>query len=155
MQQGLVARTSGCKRYKHFGLIAVGLIAYTSAAKEPNSAPPIFRCEVQGSVVFSDRPCATASSTEIVLRPVNSYHNDATIGTSRAKTKTKVPHRPVKESESITAEAQRAKQRCQRLADQLVNIESTLRSGYSAKEGERLRERQRQLEQRRRTERCR
>jgi hypothetical protein len=154
MQQGIVTGACTRKLYKHCGFAAIGLIAYASAAKEPNSAPHIFRCEVQGSFVFSDRPCATAPSTEVVLGSINSYH-DAPSGASREQTKTKVPHQPAKEPEAITAEAQRAKQRCQRLADQLVNIESTLRSGYSAKQGERLRERQRQLEQRRRTERCR
>jgi len=154
MQQGNVGDICGRKLYKHRGLAALALIAYGSTAAASNSAPQIFRCELQGRPVFSDRPCASAPSTEVVLPTINSYHADAPQSRSGNSSKIKGQSRPAKEAESIAAEQQRAKQRCQRLADQLVNIEHTMRTGYTAKQGERLRERQRQLEQRRRTERC-
>jgi len=60
-----------------------------------------------------------------------------------------------RQSNSIAAEQLRAKQRCQRLADQLDTIHSKMNAGYTMQQGERLRERQRQLEQQRRTEQCR
>jgi len=149
---------------RHGLALGLGLIASACFAKDPIEVQRIFRCEVDGRIVFGDRPCVTVPSTVVVLGPTNSYHAVAHAAASPSTRKfagsddqsTGRSNGPsTGQSDAIAAEQRRAKLNCQRLADQLVNIENTMRSGYSGKQGERLRERQRQLEQRRRTERCR
>jgi hypothetical protein len=138
------------------GILGLGLIGSTCFAANPADAQRIFRCEFNGRTIYSDQPCATAPSTEVVLRSTNSYHAEtsAVVPPSTHKA-ARSDRQPTRQTDAIAVELQRAQLNCQRLADQLVNIENTMRSGYSAKQGERLRERQRQLEQRRRTEHCR
>jgi hypothetical protein len=156
MQRDAAKKIGRHKSGRRYGLAAgLGLIACACFAKDPENRR-IYRCEVNGRIAFSDLPCAAAPSIEVVLHPTNSYHADAPSALSRSERKFAASDgQSTRQSDAIAAEQQRAKLNCQRLADQLVNIENTLRSGYSAKQGERLRERQRQVEQRRRTERCR
>jgi hypothetical protein len=157
MQSGTVREEYRRSTFKRTCIAAV-LVVFASAgwADEQHGTQRIFRCEIQGKVTFGDQPCGAAPGTEIVLRPTNSFHIDAPNGESHRDSKPVAQdRRSVKQSESIAAEQQRELQRCQRMADQLVTIQSKLRAGYSAKQGEQLRERQRQLEQQRRTARCR
>ena len=137
------------------GLFCLGLIGASCFATDPVHAQRIFRCEAYGRIIYGDQPCVAASSTEVVLQPTNSYHADPAPVSPPTRKFVKSDVRTNREADAIAAEQQRAKLNCQRLADQLANIENTMRSGYSAKQGEHLRERQRQLELRRRTERCR
>jgi hypothetical protein len=157
MQKDAALKLERQKSTQRRGLaIGLGLISYACFAKDPVDVRRIFRCEADGRIIFSDQPCVMAPSTEIVLRPSNSYHSDRPAAELSSTRKIAASQgQSTRQSEAIAAEQQRAKQRCQRLADQLVNIENTMRSGYSAKQGEQLRERQRQLEQQRRTEHCR
>jgi hypothetical protein len=113
----------------------------------------VYRCTVDGKLTFSDRPCPSASDVmEIEVATVNSY---------RAPESTRTRFAPEKRTpaqsrdESIAAEQSRAKQQCARLRLQLDSLEEKLRSGYSAKEDRKLHERQRQLQERMRIERCR
>jgi hypothetical protein len=159
MQRDAAKKIGRHKSARRHGLaVGLGLIACASFANDPIGAQRIFRCEVDGRMVFSDLPCTTVPSIEVVLRPTNSYHAD-TPAVSPGTRKIVAPDQSTRQSDrqadAIAAEQQRAKLNCQRMADQLIHIENTMRSGYSGKQGERLRERQRQLEQRRRTERCR
>jgi hypothetical protein len=137
--------------------LAIALISGIGTAAEPAGAQRIFRCEVKGQTTFADRPCPEAPSTEVQLSPVNAYHAEAATGPVSRQAAKASPgrERASKSSGSIANEQQKEQQRCQRLADQLATIRSKMRSGYTADQGEKLRERQRQLEQQRRTERCR
>jgi len=157
MQRDAAKKVGRHKSGRRHGLaLGLGLLASACFAKDPTEVQRIFRCEVDGRIVFGDRPCVTVPSTEVVLGPTNSYHAVAPAAASPTARKFAASDdQTTRQSDAIVAEQQRAKLNCQRLADQLVNIENTMRSGYSGKQGERLRERQRQLEQRRRTERCR
>lgn len=144
-------------------IVAMAFIASAHAADSysvdrPPAAQHIFRCQMNGQSIFSDRPCAASGqSAEVVLTPVNSYHEDALPSHASHKSSTKASRREpsARQPASIAAEQLRVKQRCQRIADQLDTIHSKMNSGYTAQQGERLRERQRQLEQQRRTEFCR
>ncbi|HEY5757451.1 MAG TPA: DUF4124 domain-containing protein [Steroidobacter sp.] len=113
---------------------------------------PIYRCTDQGGTVYSDRPCAENAAPH-------------EIDDSRVTVYTPVPT----ESRAVTAkptEAKRAKAgrlpdpakheaTCAKLEQGLRDVRTKMRTGYGAKEGERLKERQRQLDRRRRTEKCR
>jgi hypothetical protein len=113
----------------------------------------VFRCSVDGRVTFSDRPCPNADVAEIAVSTANSYTPPES-----PRTRTAVPKRepaPARTDDSIAAERARAKQHCERLRFQLDSLQEKLRSGYTAKEDRKLHERQRQLQERMRIERCR
>ena len=116
----------------------------------------IFRCESQGRVTYSDTACATApDKTAVAAEQLNTYAAiDPPQKVGNAANVKRPATRPARD-DSIATEQLRAKQRCQRLADRLATIEVKMRTGYTAPQGERLREQRRQLEQQRRTEKCR
>ncbi len=135
------------------------LWAGSSYAETTSESRKVFRCQIDRQIVFSDRPCGSAvESTEVHLTANNTYRNSDSAPTP-AKTSRAPNHSASRSierlSNSIAAEQLREKQRCQRLSDQLDTIQAKMRAGYTAQQGERLRERRRQLEQQRRTERCR
>jgi hypothetical protein len=126
------------------------------AADSPGSHP-IYRCELNGGIVFSDRPCGPDTQTVQVAVPASNSYHDETYDRRSTRASTKQQSHVVRiprDGDSIAQEQLRAKLRCQRLTDQLETIEYKLRAGYTAQQGERLRERQRELERKRRTERC-
>lgn len=142
-------------------IMAVGLLAADDIAAQ--SPGKIYRCIVNEQIVFTDRACEGGEAgSEVELAPVNlssaataesSARSQASRKSNRASDRTS--DRAMAEQKSIAAEHARAKQRCDRLNDQLATIQARMRAGYSVREGERLRERQRSLEAQRRTERCR
>jgi hypothetical protein len=142
-------------------LLTLAFAPSAGFAAEPRGTQHIFRCEVNGQITFGDRPCADAPSVEVVLSPANFYHPDAkqaavpNLSPDRATKSPAKRERARSNTDSIAAEQARERQRCQRLADQLTSIRSKMRTGYTGEQGEKLRERQRQLEQQRRTEHCR
>lgn len=111
----------------------------------------IYRCEQNGVLTFSDQPCGrTAELHESSGFATNTYEaplahtQPPSPGVSRSGAKP-------------TQRAAKPKQRedsCARLEAALKKIRSTMRSGYSAAEGERLKERQAQLRARQRQARC-
>jgi hypothetical protein len=133
-------------------LIASLLVQTTVAALGEGK---IFRCVEQGTVTFRDTPCADSrSSEEVTLPPVNSFAATKSTGASAARTDKPASVRSDNEA-SIAEEQKRARQQCERLSEQIAAIETKLRAGYTAKQGEQLRERLRELERRKRSERCR
>jgi hypothetical protein len=140
--------------------LSLALIASAGFAAEPDGAKHIYRCEVNGQTTFADRPCANAPSSEVVLA-ANFYQPDANQAAAPNPTSDRPAKLPAKRervrgnTDSIAAEQAKERQRCQRLTDQLTNIRVKMQSGYTAKQGEKLHERQRQLERQRRTEHCR
>jgi hypothetical protein len=167
MQKGMTAglikgRTRLRRRIKCNAIVlSLALSAGAGFAGEPGGTKHIYRCEVNGQTTFGDRPCANAPSAEVVLTPANFYHPDAKQAgaptpTSGRTTKSLANRdRGRSNTDSIAAEQAKERQRCQRLADQLTSIRAKMQSGYTAEQGEKLRERQRQLERQRRTEHCR
>ena len=114
----------------------------------------VYRCTVGGVTTYSDRPCSPEAAP---------YQPD----TSRVST-----YDPPPVSQSTTpappARTSSARQRgsgrddqvrhaaaCERLHNGLREVAVRMRSGYTAKQGERLRERKAKLEQQRRAEKCR
>jgi hypothetical protein len=130
-------------------LVLAGL---TSQGRAADTAR-VFRCTVDGRVTFSDRPCPNADVAEIAVTPANSY--TPTEPARARSTQKKRESDPGRNDDSIASEQARAKQQCERLRFQLGSLQEKLRSGYSAKEDRKLHERQRQLQERMRIERCR
>ena len=110
----------------------------------------IYRCETPAGLVFSDRPCAPEAQI---------YEPDLS-GISVMESQVPKPTPVVKSVASPqvrVASGPAAPPKidaCLKLNEALRKIASTLRSGYSAKQGERLNERKRELEAKRRAQKC-
>jgi hypothetical protein len=112
----------------------------------------IYRCSDEGGTVYSDRPCAAHAEThEMDDSRVTVYTPEATQARSPAKPPPSTAKRPKSARLPDPAKHRIA---CAKLDQSLRDVRTKMRTGYSAKEGERLKGRQRQLEQRRRLEKC-
>jgi hypothetical protein len=119
-------------------------------ASEAQTTAAIFKCEIDGVPTFSDRPCApSAQLQELDLERINSHEAPSVRAASAAKRQAPVKRKPA--SSSNTA---KQVETCERLAQSLQGVRAKLRSGYSAKEGERLNEREAQLKSQLRSARC-
>jgi hypothetical protein len=115
----------------------------------------IYRCASSAGAVYSDRPCgASADPHEIDDSRVTVYTPAAT----EQRATTKASAKPAKTRPAKAArlpDPARHLAACAKLQQSLRDVRTKMRSGYNAKEGERLKTRQRQLDQRRRLEKCR
>lgn len=114
----------------------------------------VYRCTVGGVTTYSDRPCSPDAAP---------YQPD----TSRVSTydpppasRTVAPAPPARTSAARKRNAGRDDQvrhaaACERLHNALRDVAARMRSGYTAKQGEQLRQRKAKLEQQRRGEKCR
>lgn len=107
----------------------------------------IYRCTTAAGVVFADRPCGVDS------QPYSPEGASVSIMTTVPAEPVKYQASPAKRT-SAPKESDAHEKTCARIEQSLRKIASTQRSGYSAKQGERLRERKRQLEEQRRSNRC-
>ncbi|HMN44761.1 MAG TPA: hypothetical protein PKE27_09325 [Povalibacter sp.] len=108
---------------------------------------PIYRCETAAGVVFADRPCGPDS--EPYSPDLDSVSVMTTVPAQPVTTRAaSSPRRTAIEAKDTRAEA------CARIDQSLRKIASTMRAGYSARQGERLKERKRDLETQRRARRC-
>lgn len=131
-------------------LCAGGLALLSTAV----SAGTIYRCESGGALVFSDRPCAAdAAVHESHGSRVSVY--DAPSISKRASEPRPKASGAGKSAQKNAAAYAKHQATCAKLDQSLSEVRTKLRSGYGVKEGERLKARQRQLAQRRRTEKCR
>lgn len=132
--------------------IACGVLLALAAA-EVWASEPIYRCTENGRTVLTDRPTDPSVCQPLAAPSSNTFAAPAVSSASRtAAVKTE---RMPKQDESIAAGQLKAKQRCERIEQRLDQIASKMRSGYTAKQGEKLREQREQLEASRRIERCR
>jgi hypothetical protein len=120
----------------------------------------IYRCRIAGVNTFSDHPCgesveeydagigrlsildsppAAARTAERVAKKASTVHNTPVHNASV---------KPPRDEQAVKANA------CQRSQQVLHKIHNQMRTGYSAKRGERLRDRKRDLEEQRRTLGC-
>lgn len=152
------------------GLTAVLAFTARIAVATGDSQPPepsagtrtIFHCVIAGVRTFSDRPCGSAAqspatgSATVELGPLNILKSPAAPAVSPSAKAGKSPApRAATVSRRSTAAGRTAKAgTCGRIQQSLRKITSKMRSGYTAKEGERLRERKKDLEEKRRAQRC-
>ncbi|MDY6946089.1 MAG: hypothetical protein SXG53_10245 [Pseudomonadota bacterium] len=131
--------------------LGIGLLM---VARSSQAHPPIYRCESAGGVVFTDRPCGSgASPHEVDDSRVTVYtpaplveRAPAPTASKQAKAKRAGPGR--------AADPAVHQAKCARLEQGLRDLRAKMRGGYGAREGERLKARQRQLNEQRRTQKC-
>jgi hypothetical protein len=120
-----------------------------------NATPAIYRCEIGGVVTYEDRPCgADPARYEPDGTRITTYAPPPSTSTPAAAPAAQRP-RPRRTAPAILAAEQRKHaEECRRIESALRDIQSKMRSGYRAKEGERLRMRKAQLGERRRAHKC-
>jgi hypothetical protein len=130
------------------------MLLHNFAAQLALTVVAVYRCTVQDVTVFSDRPCEPDAAR---------YEPD----TSRVSTYSPPPSgpspQPVAEPRSRRGRASAAAgpdqvrhaAECEHLRKALKDVAARMRAGYSAKEGEQLRERKAKLEGQRRAKKCR
>ena len=134
-------------------LAALAIVAQYAVADDPGAkSRPIYRCKAADAVTFSDRPCDAAAEVYEAGARVNTY--EAPDFAPRASIAPAVKARG-RESDSEAKARAKLLERCERIQQSLRDIRSKMRSGYTAKEGERLRTRQTKLQNQRRAAKCR
>lgn len=116
---------------------------------------PIYRCAGEAGVVYSDRRCAPdAQPHEVDDSRVTVY--SPAVADKQAPAKAAPPPAKAKPSKRArVADPAEHRLACARLEQSLRDLRTRLRAGYRVQEGERLKVRQRQLQERRRLEKCR
>ena len=139
---------------RFFGSLAIAVILSFDAATAI-AATPIYRCEVSGVTTFSDRPCSPEAAEYVPDgRRVSMVNVERASDPSHARPEPRSQGRP-RAKGSIAADQRKLKEECARIARSLGEIRSKMRAGYDAREGERLKDRQRKLTLDRREKKCR
>lgn len=137
-------------------LLSAGVLAnYAQVSLAAESVGrTIFKCKVDGVTTFSDLPCGQdAQSQALDPAAINTYVPPARVAGAQERPLPSTSNKPPKPPREERSEAKR-KESCARYARSLKEIRSKLRSGYTAKEGERLRMRAEKLRISQRQERC-
>ena len=114
----------------------------------------VYRCTVGGVTTYSDRPCGPeAVEYQPDTSRVSTYQPPPTHPAATAAPRAQAS--PARRRASGRDDQARHAATCERLHKGLKDIAARMRSGYSAKQGEQLRERKAKLEQQRRAEKCR
>ena len=129
------------------------VLGFLVLAQSAAAQSAIYRCVVDGGTVFSDRPCdAGAEPHEIDDSRVTVYTPPA--NDKRATSAAVKAPKPQRPKAGRGPDPAKHKAACAKLDQALRDVRAKMRSGYRAKEGERLKARQRQLDDRRRLEKC-
>ncbi len=136
-------------------LTAVAVLAFAGTEEATMTGPEIdreqgqliYQCTDGGQVVLSDRPCGPEAGSRWISPADINVHEAPSVSRRRSH--------GLRQSRVTPATADRApagkeeKATCERIAVELERMQSRMRAGYRAREGERLRERQRRLKERR------
>ena len=116
------------------------------------TAAAIYRCETAAGLVFSDRPCAADAAIHESHDERVTVYDAPSISKRASEPRAKPAPRPTQKHAKAAAKHQEI---CAKLDRSLREVRTKLRTGYGVKEGERLKARQRELAEKRRTEKCR
>jgi hypothetical protein len=114
----------------------------------------VYRCASEAGTVYSDRPCAENTDPYEIDDSRVTVYTPAPADEPPAKTASAKPTKAKPPSKARLPDPAKHKLACARLEQSLRDVRTRMRSGYGVKEGERLKTRQRQLDQRRRLEKC-
>jgi hypothetical protein len=118
------------------------------------SVVAVYRCTVQDVTVFSDRPCAPdAARYEADTSRVSTYSPPPSGPSPQPAPQPKA--RRGRGSAAAGADQARHVAECEHIRKALKDVAARMRAGYSAREGEQLRERKAKLEGQRRSQKCR
>jgi hypothetical protein len=117
-------------------------------------SPTIYRCDSDGAVIYSDRPCAAdAVVHENDGSRVTVYAAPPSSGAAPSQSSKRAAHK-TRSARPAGADLEQRRAQCAKLDQALRDVRTKMRTGYRVKEGERLKARQRQLSERRRSQNC-
>jgi hypothetical protein len=134
------------------GTVLLCILSVAGAQAEKH-ARPIYRCQIDGITTFSDRACGDA--IEVYKLEFDNAAQPLTKADTRpaAASSTSAPSRKAAPPKEVPKA--RAADNCGRITETIENIESRLRAGYRAREGEQLNARLAQAKERRKAQKCR
>ena len=133
------------------GAVLAVTAAYGADAPKPGHRQ-IYRCELNGVLTFSDKACG--GTIEVYKMEFDNAEQGKASEGSPGKARSAAappPARTVADSKQTVSH----RQECERMDESVRRIRSQMRAGYDAKEGDRLRERLAQVQERRRAQKCR
>lgn len=131
------------------GMMVIASMAAAPAMADESGSRTIYKCESSEGLVFSDHPCGPSAET---YRP--DLSSVSVIDTVAAAETPSTPRRVVRPAARPDSHAASRAEVCARLDQSLHKIAATLRAGYGVKQGERLKQRKRELEAHRRAQKC-
>jgi len=114
----------------------------------------IYRCAGEAGTVYSDLPCAQNADPHEIDDSRVTVYEPAPADEQPAMTASAKPVKARPPKKVRLADPARHRLACAKLEQSLRDVRTKMRTGYGVKEGERLKARQRQLDQRRRLEKC-
>jgi hypothetical protein len=133
-------------------VLGTGLLSLAQSSAQP----PIYRCAGEDGLIYTDRPCeGGAEPHEIDGSRVTVYTPAPVAERASAAAPIKQPKKAKRARSGRTADPGQQRAKCARLEQGLRDVRTKMRSGYGVREGERLKTRQRQLNQQRRAQKCR
>ncbi|MBL8267433.1 DUF4124 domain-containing protein [Steroidobacter sp.] len=135
----------------------LGILVLVGVASGADAQPAIYRCAGASGTVYSDRPCgADADQHQTDTSRVTVYTPAPTPErTLPAATANKAASKRPKSGRGAGTDPAKHGLKCAKLDQALREVRTKMRTGYGAKEGERLKARQQRLGEQRRTEKCR
>jgi hypothetical protein len=126
------------------------------ASAQATNSRAIYRCEAGGVLTFSDRPCTTgAEQYELDAKALNTFEPPPVSPASRrAATQSQSAKRTSKKASGPAVDPAKRREKCERLTQSLKDVRAKQRSGYKAREGERLKDREAKLKSQLRESRC-
>ena len=138
----------------HLEAAMIAFLSLAIACPFANAAsnPTIYRCVEDDVVAYSDRPCGSnASAHEATDARISILEVTPPSPTRPPRVK---PKPALADTVSIAAAQRERAKDCAKLERSMRDIRSKMRAGYDAREGERLRDRQRKLTAQQRELRC-
>ena len=133
----------GCRSWQRSStllLLGISALAGYQAHGEYSSAR-VYECWQQGQRVFSDQPCSADAATRDITIQNQMKANEARID-YHADSK----HSPRKVTDDATDSRAERREHCAKLDSKKQQLNSRMRAGYKAAQGERLREQLRQVD---------
>ena len=130
--------------------LGVGLLTLVHMA---GATPTVYRCASADGVVYTDRPCDGAADPHEIDDSRVTVYTPAPVA-ERASAATPKPSKVRRAQPGRAADPAAHRIKCARLDQGLRDVRTKMRTGYGAKEGERLTARQRQLNEQRRAQKC-
>jgi len=127
-------------------------IANVSDAME---ARVIYLCKTEQSTTFSDTPCGSDARTYEPDDRLVSRYTPNEVASTRSKDAGATSAKKNRQKSATSNDRSTHENDCKRLDIALRDIARKMRSGYTARQGERLKERKSTLEQKRRDQHCR
>lgn len=113
----------------------------------------VYRCAGDDAVVYSDHPCEPGADLHEMDDSRITVYTPQPIA-ERAAAVTAKQSKASRARSGRAADPAQHRARCDRLDQGLRDVRTKMRSGYDARQGERLKARQRQLNEQRRTQKC-